>query len=123
MLLAHTPGRNAHRTLSGINAMELLINDLVKLGAARNRLRAKAFGGACMISGLSDIGAQNAEFTLQYLKQESIPLVTHSLGGSMARNIRFWPGTGRVMQKITDAAVSEADVIVPISNGNGLELF
>ncbi|WP_223274709.1 chemotaxis protein CheD [Tateyamaria sp. syn59] len=109
--------------MSGINAMELLINDLVKLGAARRNLCAKAFGGARMISGLSDIGAQNAQFTLQYLEQEGIPVVTHSLGGQMARNIRFWPNTGRVMQKFTNAAAGDPDLTVPISTGNGLELF
>ena len=124
MLLAQGQGgRDAQRTLSGINAMELLVNDLVKRGADRRRLRAKAFGGARMISGLSDIGAQNAQFTQSYLAQEGIPLITQSLGGQLARNIRFWPGTGRAMQKMTDTHVRDADVGAATPAGNGLELF
>ncbi|MBY5932608.1 chemotaxis protein CheD [Tateyamaria omphalii] len=123
MLLAHAAGRDARRTLSGINAMELLINDLVKLGADRSRLCAKVFGGARMVTGLSDIGAQNVQFTLDYLAQEEIPLITHSLGGNLARNIRFWPGSGRAMQKMTDTAVRDTEATLPIPAGNGLELF
>lgn len=123
MLLAHASGQTTHRTLSGINAMELLINDLVKLGADRTRLRAKAFGGSRMISGLSDIGMQNANFLREYLQQEGIQLVTHSLGGTLARNIRFWPGTGRVLQRMTDAIVQDTAANVQMPKGNGLELF
>lgn len=123
MLLAMPGGSETSQRLSGINAMEILINDLVKLGAVRSRLLAKAFGGAQMISGFSDIGTQNAAFTVSYLNQESIPLVTQSLGGQQARNVRFWPGTGRAMQKVTDITVQDAELSPPMPQGNGLELF
>ncbi|WP_299041784.1 chemotaxis protein CheD [uncultured Tateyamaria sp.] len=123
MLLALSGANDTSHTLSGINAMEVLINDLIKLGAVRNRLQAKAFGGARMISGFSDIGAQNATFTVQYLAQEGIPLVTQSLGGNLARNLRFWPGSGRAMQKVTDVTVRDVEVGAPAPSGNGLELF
>jgi chemotaxis protein CheD len=43
--------------------MELLINDILKLGGRRDRLKAKVFGGARMIVGLSDIGKLNGDFT------------------------------------------------------------
>lgn len=46
MLLAVSGGRDTTSALSGINAMEVLINDLVKLGAVRSRMQAKVFGGA-----------------------------------------------------------------------------
>lgn len=123
MLLATGPGVDRTETLSGINAMEMLINDIIKLGAVRGRIRAKAFGGARMIMGLSDIGAQNAQFTLSFLQQESIPVVTQSLGGYQARNVRFWPGSGRVMQKLTNADVRDVETMPKIGPGNGLELF
>ena len=110
-------------TLADINSIEVLINALTRLGADRKRLQAKAFGGARMLGGLSDIGQQNAEFTLRYLKSEGIDVVTHSLGGNRARNIKFWPASGRVMQR-----VSQEDVQDPVQQhqsavGNGLELF
>lgn len=123
MLLATATGVDRTQTLSGINAMEVLINDMVKVGAVRSRIMAKAFGGARMIMGLSDIGSENATFTLAYLRQEGIPIVTQSLGGRQARNVRFWPGTGRAMQKLTDIRVRDVEERPPVSAGNGLELF
>jgi len=123
ILLARSQDAQTTRTLSGINAMELLINDLIKLGAVRNRLQAKAFGGARMISGLSDIGEQNAVFAVDYLATEGIPLVTQSLGGQQARSLRFWPGTGRAMQKLTDVKVRDVESMPVPSAGNGVELL
>lgn len=123
ILLAMSGNGDTTNALSGINSMEVLINDLVKLGALRSRLQAKVFGGARMISGFSDIGAQNATFALSYLSQEEIPLVAQSLGGQNARNLRFWPGTGRALQKIADVPVGDMEVTVPSPSGNGLELF
>lgn len=123
MLLAAGRGQSTMDTLADINAIETLINDLTKLGADRNRLKAKAFGGARMVSGLSDIGQQNSDFTLRYLEREGIEIVTQSLGGTHARNIRFWPATGRVMQRVSEAKVREVEMRMPLVQGNGLELF
>lgn len=123
MLLAKEVPGSCARTLSGLQAMELLINDLLKQGAERKRLKAKAFGGARMIEGLSEIGRQNAEFTQEFLAREGIPLTTSSFGGTQARNLRFWPSTGRALQKMTDANVEIIEVKAPPVEGQGLELF
>ena len=124
MLLASSNAQDARSELAGVNAMELLINELIKKGALRSRLQAKAFGGARMISGLSDIGDANAAFTLQFLADENIECVGHSLGGTQARNVRFWPGSGRVMQKMTGTPPVEEPVKpAKAEPGNDLELF
>jgi chemotaxis protein CheD len=83
----------------GLNAMELLINDLLKRGAKRNRLQGKLFGGASMIKGLSDIGLKNAKFATEFLHFEGIPCVSKDMGGKKARSLRFWPSSGRVQLK------------------------
>ncbi len=106
----------------GVNAMELLINALIKRGAHRPNLRAKVFGGARMIAGLSDIGQKNVDFVLDFLDREGIACVSRSLGGTQARRIEFWPMTGRVRQRL----LGEAMVIQcppPVAAGNGVELF
>ena len=122
-LLPEANGSSAPAASFGINAMELLINDLIKKGADRNRLTAKVFGGARMIAGLSDVGAKNAEFVLQFLKAEGIPCTGQSLGGTQARRIQFWPDDGRARQKLVgEAVVVEKPVEVPQA-GNDLELF
>lgn len=91
----------------GVNAMELLINGLLRAGAARPRLQAKLFGGAHIVANLRDIGAQNAAFAIRFLELERIACVSQSLGGSKARRIRFWPSTGRAGQILLPSTHAE----------------
>lgn len=88
----------------GLHAMELLINGLLKLGASRAELVAKAFGGARIRDGLYAAGPANAAFARRFLADEGIPCLTTSLGGDRARRVRFWPATGRVQQMLLDRA-------------------
>ncbi|WP_199104204.1 chemoreceptor glutamine deamidase CheD [Aquitalea sp. ASV11] len=83
----------------GVNAMELLITDMQKLGAQRQRLEAKVFGAGNVLDGMSvvNIGEQNSEFIRAYLKSEGIPLLAEDLLGSFARKVFFFPGEGKVM--------------------------
>lgn len=82
----------------GVQSMELLLNALFRMGARRERLEAKLFGGARVIDGLSDIGQQNAAFAERFLQAEGIALRGGSLRGDQARRIQFWPVSGRVRQ-------------------------
>lgn len=114
----------------GVNLMELLINDLLRLGAKRDRLQAKLFGGARMFDGLSDVGASNAAFAEKFLRDEGIPVVGRSLGGVEARRVQFWPSTGRAQQKtVTDnadlAAVRQRSKPEPVAvvDDGAVELF
>ncbi len=84
----------------GVHAMELLINALLQAGARRDHLEVKLFGGARMMKNLSDIGAKNAAFASDFLRQERIVYLGGSLGGEQARRIRFWPVTGKAQQRI-----------------------
>ncbi|KIN61101.1 putative chemoreceptor glutamine deamidase CheD [Sulfitobacter noctilucae] len=123
-ILLATTSRNAARCdLVGVNAMELLINDLLKLGARRDRLKAKLFGGAQMINGLSEIGPANCAFATGFLEQESIPCVSQSLGGEFARQIIFTPSSGAVRAKTTRGRPAEAPPRPAPAIGNDLELF
>lgn len=87
----------------GVNSMELLVNGLLQRGALRNRLQAKLFGGARVVPGLSDVGAQNAAFAIDFLRLEGIACAGQSLGGDQARRVRFWPTTGRAAQLLVEA--------------------
>lgn len=122
-LLPEANGSTAPAASFGINAMELLINAMIKQGADRRRLTAKVFGGARMIAGLSDVGAKNAAFVLDFLKREGIECTGQSLGGTQARRIQFWPEDGRARQKLVgEAVLVERPVVVPKA-GNEVELF
>ncbi|MBQ1203445.1 MAG: chemotaxis protein CheD [Loktanella sp.] len=92
----------------GVNAMELLINTILRNGADRRRLQAKAFGGARMTAHARDIGASNAEFALGFLEREGITCLSKSLGGLLARRVQFNPTTGAARQlQITGSAPVE----------------
>lgn len=82
----------------GVHLMELLVNGLLRSGARRDRLEAKLFGGAKTMNGLADIGARNASFAEQFLRNEGIRLIGGSLRGDQGRRIQFWPVTGRARQ-------------------------
>ncbi len=124
MLLATSAADHGPGNLAGINAMELLINAILKQGGQRHRLQAKAFGGAKMVSGLSDIGRANSDFTLQFLAREGIVCVGHSFGGTSARSLKFWPATGRALQRISSEIPDEVmQIAAKPPESNDLELF
>lgn len=92
---ARNPGPSARY---GVHAMELLVNALLRRGARRESLRAKLFGGARMIRGLTDVGNLNAGFAEKFLQAEGIPIEGGSLRGDYGRRIQFWPVSGRARQ-------------------------
>lgn len=83
----------------GAFAMEVLINELLKAGAVRDRLEAKVFGGGAVLSAMQqmNIGERNGEFVLNYLRTEGIPVKAQDLGDVHARRINYFPRDGRVM--------------------------
>lgn len=110
---------------SGVNAMELLINAIIREGGIKARLEAKLFGGGKMISRFSDVGLRNGEFALSFLEAEGIHCQSQSLGGEQARRIQFWPYSGRARQKLLgrmDLPQETAPVIKPKVNTD-VELF
>ena len=78
----------------GVHAMELLINGMMKIGARRENLRAKVFGGASVMKtgdgdNFSCVGEVNARFIVEFLKTDGIHLVAADLGGDVGRVIYF----------------------------------
>ncbi len=94
----------------GIHSMEMLINSLMKLGAKRSRLQAKVFGGGRIIrSGqtANHIGERNANFALQFLETECIPLVASYTGGDSGMHVKFHTHTQKVIVRLLDSAISQ----------------
>ena len=110
-------GRDGDGVLSasaryGTSAMELLINQLLKIGARRNALEAKVFGGGNVLPGLtlSNVGERNAAFVLEYLATERIAVAARDLGGLHPRKIYQFAHTGRV--RVKQLARSNNDTLV-----------
>jgi len=90
----------------GVQAMELLINALMNLGAERRRFVAKAFGGGNVLPVFQTptVGDLNAKFVRQFLAAERIPLVGERMGGDQAVRAVFHAHTGRVLVHTVDGS-------------------
>jgi chemotaxis protein CheD len=97
----------------GMYAMELLIGDLIKLGAARKNLRAKLFGGSNVLNFRKtegDISRSNIQFSKNFLEMEQVPLLSLDVGGTVGRKIFFFTDTGKVLSKKL-IGISKTEVI------------
>jgi chemotaxis protein CheD len=94
-------GWGASSTRYGTYAMEMLINQLIKLGAKRENLEAKLFGGGAIIKNMvaTNVGERNAAFGLDYLKLEGIPVVAKDLLDIYPRKVYYLPSIGKVYVK------------------------
>jgi chemotaxis protein CheD len=94
----------------GSHAMELLINELIKAGAKRERFEAKVFGGGNVLKSFTTtpVGTRNAQFVSQYLRDEKINVIAKDLGGINPRKICYFPLTGKTMVKLLPHAHDDA---------------
>lgn len=85
----------------GSYAMELLINQMLKLGARRESMQAKIFGGAQVMAGFTsmNVGERNTKFVLDYLATERIPVVSQDVLDIHPRKVCFFPVTGKALVK------------------------
>ena len=85
----------------GSYAMELLINEMLKLGARRETMQAKIFGGAQVMAGFTtmNVGERNTKFVRDYLAMERIPVVSEDVLDIHPRKVCFFPVTGKALVK------------------------
>ena len=87
----------------GINAMELLINDMIKKGGIKKNFVAKVFGGGHVLRATvasDDIPEKNIAFTFDFLKTERIPVESKDTGGDFGRKVLLFASSGRVFVNI-----------------------
>jgi chemotaxis protein CheD len=85
----------------GTYAMEVLINQLLEMGAHRKNLEAKIFGGGNLLKSFTvdKVGERNVAFVRNYLHNERIPVVAEDLLDNHPRKIYFFPAQGTVKVK------------------------
>jgi chemotaxis protein CheD len=119
-------------TRYGSNAMESLINDVLKLGGLRERLEIKVFGGGRVLAAMTDIGARNIDFVRNYLSIEGLRTSAQDVGGEQPRKVIYYPTEGRVrvrkLRPIENRGVSDRerlylDSIGSRNDGGDIELF
>lgn len=119
-------------TRYGSNAMESLINDVLKLGGLRERLEIKVFGGGRVLAAMTDIGARNIDFVRNYLSIEGLRMNAQDVGGEQPRKVIYYPTEGRVrvrkLRPIENRGVSDRerlylDSLGSKNEGGDIELF
>lgn len=98
--------------LAGDACMEALLNEMLKRGAAKHRIKAKAFGGGAVIDttvpGALAVGKRNADFAHEWLEREGIPLIASDFLGPWSRKILLVPETGDAYcKRVTSGLISQ----------------
>ncbi len=108
----------------GSYAMELLINEMIKLGARRETMQAKIFGGGQVMANFTtmNVGERNTEFVTQYLQTERIPIVSEDVLDIYPRKVVYFPATGKAMVKRLAHAHPEDLVAQERANGSAAQL-
>jgi chemotaxis protein CheD len=87
----------------GERAMNELIERMIKLGAGSRTLRARLFGGSCVIDAFrasgSDLGSKNVQVARRLLNAHRIPIIQEDVGGSNGRKIVFTTADGEALVK------------------------
>lgn len=88
--------RFSNTTFSGDICMEGLLEAMLRAGAKREYLRAKAFGGGRMFEheDVLTVGKRNSSFAKYWLENAGIPLDLCDFHGNYTRKLIFHPGSG-----------------------------
>ena len=119
----------------GSYAMELLINEMIKLGARRETMQAKVFGGGQVMHSFTtmNVGERNTQFVLDYLQTERIAIISKDVLDIHPRKVCYFPATGKAMVKRLAHSHPEtlesqerkgsAAVVVKTTAGGSVDLF
>jgi chemotaxis protein CheD len=93
-------------------AVPLLVDEMTKLGAVRERLRARIAGGAAMFAnltapGVALMGERNVEAMKDALKAARIPLIGEDTGLGYGRSVYLFLPAGRVEVRSVQHGVRE----------------
>jgi chemotaxis receptor (MCP) glutamine deamidase CheD len=87
-------------TRYGVQAMEVLINQIMQCGGDRRRLQAKVFGGADVLKLQGNylrVAEKNRRFIHEFLETEGIRVVAHRVGGVEPLQVYFFTHTAKAM--------------------------
>jgi chemotaxis protein CheD len=94
-------------------AIEKLIEKMVGLGADRNRLQAKVFGGGDMLKSTSafmNIGQRNIVLAQDQLREAKIPIISADTGGKYGRKLVFNTSSGVVLVKLLKKQIDDINI-------------
>jgi chemotaxis protein CheD len=98
---ARSADEQSHRY--GDRALTALVERLARLGSDPRRLCASVFGGAAVLSSMSEVmhlGRLNAEYALDWLAEAGIGVVASDVLGSVGRRLDFNIGSGKTSLRL-----------------------
>ena len=105
------PEDDYNYTRYGLYAMEVLINEIIKLGGKKANLTAKIFGGGHVLTGMTSnvlqVPDKNIRFARKFLADENIPIISEDVGGSWPRKVFFFNTENRVLMKKIEGKTKE----------------
>jgi len=83
------------------SALELLVEEISRMGGSQNSMIAKIVGGANMFPWTASdkkkaIGERNVDAVLNKLERMGIPVAAKDVGGSEGRTVEFHAGKGHI---------------------------
>ncbi len=81
-------------------AIPLLLEEMLRLGVKRGRVKAKIAGGSELFNFKSDresVGARNIKAVKKTLALINVPLLAADVGGKSGRTMKFFAGEGKVL--------------------------
>ena len=118
--------------LCGDYSMEALLNAVLGLGARKERLQAKVFGGGAIVSSFagSPVGERNAAFAREWLEREGIAITATDLLGPWSRKLVFDPRSGDAFcrrtvaqRSLIETEESYGRTLTRTPTGGNVELF
>lgn len=94
-------------------AIGKLIDRMIELGADRNQLQAKVFGGGDMLKATSafmNIGQRNIVLAEDLLREARIPIVGADTGGKHGRKLVFNTKSGVVLVKLLKQQIDDINI-------------
>jgi chemotaxis protein CheD len=103
-LLPRAPATGDGSTRYGDIAMDVLVARMLTLGASRDRMIAKLFGGANVLRAFGEgelhIGLANVELARAALERQSIAVGAEDVGGTRGRKLVFDAPDGAAWVKV-----------------------
>ncbi len=94
-------------------AITKLIEKMLELGADRNNLKAKVFGGGDVLkvtSTFMNIGARNVVLAQDLLRDEKIPIISADTGGQNGRKLLYNTRSGVVLVKLLKKQIDDINI-------------
>ena len=96
-LLPYNKNNDPLRNRYGDTSLEDLLEQIIRIGAVKNHLKARVYGGSSMFGNEAtgyNIGEQNVAIALDFLRKNNIKINAIETGGKKGRKIIFDTSAG-----------------------------